>query len=257
MPIATRSFPADIPPTLTAASLRDGLRDALVRAGFPPALKSYAVSTDQFAVWELTFNTKPFGKAYYRLRVSAALAVSHSVGTGWTDSTNTVANPSAESHSTTYASNIAVKSWGFTNEELTLLSVAQGSTLQLLGFFRFADAPAFDDISFPKIFISNNADAGTLLCTALTPYTSNMFASSLLNSNMASADTYFQQRSQASGIFLFGPVNTGIIARSSDDLAMGACLGMTRGDIFQVPNTDPLEQYILLRPASGALLIRI
>jgi hypothetical protein len=258
MPIAARTFPADINPPLSAASLRDGLRDALVVAGFPTPLKSYAVGTDQYAVWELNFSpAKAYGKSYYRLKVTSGLVCTHVVGATWTDSTNTLGNPSADSQSTTYASNVAVKSLGFKSDELTLLSVSQGSTLQLLGFFRFADAPAFDDVSFPKIFIPNSSDVASVLCTGVSPYTSSTFLTSLLNSNMSAADTYFQQRSQAGGFFLFGPTNTGIIARSSDDLAMGACVGMTRGDIFQVPDSDPLEQYILLRPGVGALLIRV
>lgn len=258
MSIATRSFPPDINPTLTATSLRDGLRDALVAAGFPAPLKSYTVGTDQYAVWELVFNAaKAYGKSYYRLKVTSGLIVTHAVGATWTDSTNTLGNPSADTQSTTYVSNVAVKSWGFKSDELTLLSVSQGSTLQLLGFFRLTDAPAFDDISFPKIFIPTTNDVAAVLCTGVTPYSSSSFTTSLLNSNMSAADTYFQQRSQATGFFLFGPTNTGIIARSSDDLTMGACTGMTRGDIFQAPDTDPIEQYILLKPGAGALLIRI
>jgi len=258
MPIATRTFPTDISPPLTAVSLRDGLRDSLIRAGFPPALKTYTVGTDQFAVWELIFNpAKAFGRAYYRIRVTSGLVVTHSVGSSWTDSTNTLGNASTETQLTTYASTVAVKSWGFSNEELTLLSIAQGSVIQLLGFFRFADAPAFDEASFPRIFIATTNDVGVLVCTTLTPYSASSFNTSLLNANMAGADTFLQQRSMASGFFLFGPTNTGIIARSSDDLGMGACVGMTRGDIFQVPETDPIEQFVVLRPVAGALLIRI
>ncbi len=258
MPIAIRTFPADINPPLTAASLRDGLRDALVAAGFPPALKSYTVGTDQFAVWELNFSPgKAFGKCYYRLRVTSALSCTHAVGAGWTDSTNTLGQATGELQPLSYTSNVVVKCWGFKNEELTLLSTVQGSGGQLLGFFRFAEAPAFDESSFPKIFIPSTNDVSAVSCTGLSPYSSSSFTTSLLNSFMSGPDTYFQQRSQATGFFLYGPTNTGIIARSSDDLAMGACVGMTRGDVFQVPDSDPLEQYILLRPSAGALLIRI
>lgn len=260
MAIATRSFPADIAPPLTAVSLRDGLRDSLVAAGFPAALKSYAVGTDQFAVWELIFDsTKTYGRAYYRIKVTSALIVTHSVGATWTDSTNTVGSVTTDLQSATYAANAAVKSWGFKSDELNLLSVVQGSVQQLLGYFRFplVDAPAFDEVSFPRIFLPSTNDAGTLYCTALTPYTLNYFTTSLLNNNMSGADTALQQRSQVGGFFLWGPSNTGVVARSSDDLAMGACTGMVRGDVFQVPNTSPVEQYILLRPSAGALLIRI
>jgi hypothetical protein len=99
MPAATRTYPADIPPTLTATTLRDDLRDALIAAGFPPALKSYTVGTTLYAVWELLFNTKTYGKTYYRIQVTSGLVVTHSIGSGWNDSTNTLANACAESQS--------------------------------------------------------------------------------------------------------------------------------------------------------------
>lgn len=259
MPIANRTFPADINPPLTAASLRDGLRDGLIAAGFPPALKSYAVGTDQFAVWELNLDsTKPYGRAYYRIKVTTALAVTHAVGASWTDSTNTLNNASAETHSVSYLANVPLKLWGFRSDELLLLSVSQGSLHQLLGYFRFADAPAFDEASFPKIFISNRNDVDQLHCTSLSPYApSSVFSTNLNTAAMSFPDSYLQQRSQSTGFFLFGPSNSGIIARSSDDLGQGACSGMVRGDVFQVPGTNPVEQYILLKPGAGALLIRI
>jgi hypothetical protein len=257
MPIAARSFPADINPPLTAASLRDGLRDALVVAGFPAALKSYVVGTDQYAVWELVFNTKTYGKAYYRIKVTSGLVVTHAVGATWTDSTNTLGNPSAESQSTAYLANVAVKSWGFRSDELCLLSTVQGSATQLLGYFRFLDAPAFDEASFPKIFIARTNDVDSLTSTALAPYSTFTYSTSLNNAVMATADLFLQQRSQVTGFFLYGPTNSGVIARSSDELSMGACASMVRGDIFQVPDTNPLEQYLLLKPGAGALLVRI
>lgn len=258
MPVAARSFPSDVNPPLTAISLRDGLKEALIAAGFPPALKSYNVGTDQFVVWELILDpTKAYGRAFYRLKVTTGLIVTHAIGGGWTDATNTLVNPSAEAQSTTYLSNVALKFWGFRNEEILLLSVTQGSVSQLLGYFRLTDAPAFDEASFPRIFIANRNDVDQLHCTGLTPYAASVFTTSLLNSQMSNPDAYLQQRSQTTGFFLYGPTSTGVIARSSDDLAMGACTGMVRGDVFQVPNTSPIEQYILLRPGVGALLIRI
>lgn len=258
MGIATRTYPPDINPPITAASLIAGLRDGLIAAGFPQPLKNYVVNTDQYVIWELNFDsTKAYGKCYYRLKVTSTLSCTHAVGATWTDSTNTLGQVTAELQPLSYVSNIVVKGWGFKSEELTLLSVVQGANTQLLGFFRFAEAPAFDESSFPKIFIPSTNDVNTLYCTGVTPYSSSSFVTSLLNPYMSTADTYFQQRSQTTGFFLYGPSNTGIIARSSDDLAMGSCSGMTRGDVFQVPDSNPLEQYILLKPAAGALLIRI
>jgi hypothetical protein len=259
MPSAVRTFPVDLNPPLTSVSLRDGLRDALIAMGFPPPLKSYATTTDQFCVWQLDLDTtKTFGRAFYRLRVNnTTLGVTHAVGSGWTDASNTLANPCADTHNTNYVSNIPLQFWGFVGEEFKLLSISQGTTQQLLGYFRFADAPAFNEVSFPKIFIPSSSDVATVASTGLTPYSGTALTTSLLQTLMQNADPYLQQRSQVTGIFLFGPSNSGIVARSNDDLSMGACTGMTRGDIFQIPGSNPLEQFILLRPGAGAMLIRI
>jgi hypothetical protein len=258
MAIATRSYPTDLASPITATSLRDWLRDSLIAAGFPPALKTYTVGTDQFVVWQMDFDpTKTYGRPFYRIRVTAGLIVTHAVGATWTDATNTLGNPSQDTHSITYASNASISGWGFASDEFRLLSTSQGSLQQLLGYFRFADAPAFNEASFPKIFIPANADATSVTSTALTPYSSLVLPTSLGLANLASPDTYLQQRTQISGVFLYGPANTGVAARSSDDLAMGACTGMARGDVFQVPGSSPLEQFVLLKPGAGAMLIRI
>lgn len=257
MPAATRAFPPDLSPPLTAATLIAGLRDSLIAAGFPPALKSYVVGTDQFVVWELISNpSKAYGRCYYRLKITAGLLCTHAIGTGWTDSTNTLGGASAESHGTTYLANVAVKLWGLRTEEYTILSVAQGALSQLLGIFRFTEAPAFDEASFPRVFIARTSDADSFSCTALTPYSSPIFVSSLGNAYMANADPFLSVRSQVSGVLLYGPSNGGVIARSSNDLAMGACSGMSRGDVFQVLDATPIVQYLLLKPGAGALLVR-
>jgi hypothetical protein len=226
--------------------------------GFPAPLKSYTVGTEHFATWSLDFDlTKPYGRTFYRLKVTSALAVSHAIASGWTDATNTLVNPCTDTSVTTYLSNVPIQFWGFVTDEYKILSCSQGALQQLLGYFRFADVPAFNENSFPRLFIPSKNDLESVFTTALTPYGSTVLFTSLLQTTMGNADPYLGQRSQASGIFLFGPSNSGIVGRSSDDLAMGACLNMSRGDVFQVPNTSPVEQYILLRPGAGALLLRI
>jgi|GEM_PF-4553553 len=258
MPIATRSYPADIVPPITAASLIAGLRDGLIASGFPQPLKQYVIGTDQYCVWEFNFDpTKTYGKTYYRLKVTSGLITTHSIGAGWTDATNTLVNPCNEAHQITYSSSVPVKSWGFSTPEFCLLSTSQGTLYQLLGYFRFVDMPSFDEMAFPKTFIPMAADVATVSCTGLTPYNTSQFPTSLNNTAMGVADAFLQQRSQVASFFVYSPTNGGIAGRSSDDLSMGACSNMNRGDIFQYLSSNPPEQYILLRPGAGAMMIRI
>lgn len=257
MPAATRSYPSDINPSITQASLINGLRDALVAAGLPTPLKQFTSGTNQLVVWELVFDaTRFYGKAYFSIKVSNTLTVSQSISSGWTDATNTLVNASSDVHLTTFSSSIPIKFQGFATPEFVLLSATQGGSIQMmLGYLRLQTADAFDDISFPKIFIPITADLTSLTCTGLTPYSSSVFYTSLNNSNMANADSYFQQRSMATGFFLYGSSNTGIIARSSDDLGMGANTGTTRYDTYTPSGLS--EQWIVTRSGAGTLLIRI
>lgn len=258
MPAATRSYPPDIPSPITQVTLLSGLREAMIATGFPATLKQYSSGTDQFVVWQLVSDaTKTYGTAFYRLRVTSGLAVTHAIGATWTDATNTLGNPSSELHSVTYSGSTPIKCLGFSTNEYKFLLVTQGATQQLLGYFRPPDAPSFDENSFPRIFIPSNQDLTTCSCTGLSPYGSTLtFTTSLGNSFMASPDSFLQQRSQALGFFLYGPSNTGIIARSSDDLGMGATSGLSRGDTL-VDATDNTKQYFVNRGVAGGLLIRI
>jgi hypothetical protein len=210
-------------------------------------------------VWRLDFDlNKAFGRSFYRLRVTNAFVVTHAVASGFTDSTNTLINPSPETHSITYVTNVPIKMWGFKTDEYTILSVSQGANTQILGFFRFADVPAFDEASFPKIFIARTPDLASVGCTGLSPYgTTTSFATSLGNTQLTNADSYLQRRSLLTGFLLYVPGEGGILGRSSDDLGMGACFGMVRGDTFENPNAPTPETFLLLRPGAGALLIKI
>lgn len=255
---AARTYPSDLAPTLTQTALRDGLRDALSQVFGIAPLKSYAVSTDLFAVWEIVFNPAlAYGKAYYRLKVSSALVVTQSVGATWTDATNTLGNPSPDAHSITHVSNQAVKMQGFAGADYKFLVSNQTSVQQLLGYFRPPIAPAFDEASFPRCFVPHTVDLTTAYCSSLTPYgTTTSFSTLWGLAQMASPDSALQVRSLITGGWLWGPSNSGIIAQLGDDLAIGATSGLSRGDIFYDP-ADNTKQYFVTRGVAGGLLIRI
>jgi hypothetical protein len=257
MPIATRTYPADLSPPITQAALFASFRDALSAVFGVAPLKSYT-ATDMFAVWQLVGDaSKTFGRAFYRLRVTAGLVVYHNLASGFTDATNTLINPSGDLHLITYNANLAVKMLGFSTAEYKFLSINQGAIYQMLGYFRPPDAPAWEESAYPRFFVSNAADLSLCFCTALTPYSSSSFATSLNNPNMGTVDSVLQLRSQIQGFWLWGPSNSGIVAQTSADLVQGACTGLSREDGFRVPGTNPPEEYFIPRPGAGALMIRI
>lgn len=255
MPPATRTFPSDISTPISQSSLFAGLRDALTGVFGTNPLKSY-IATDQFAVWELLGDTKTFGRAFYRLRVTSTLAVTHAIGATWTDSTNTLGNPSGEVQSMIYASGTPVRLLGFATNDYKFLLNVQGTTPQLLGWFR-PTAPNFDESSYPRFFIPSNSDLTTCVCTGLSPYGSTIsFTTQLGQTQFGGPDTFSQTRSAAQGFWIYAPSNTGVLGQASEDLALGACTGMARGDTF-LDATDSTKQYFVTRGAAGALLIRV
>lgn len=257
MPNATRTFPPDIPATITQANLFAGLREALSGVFGTPPLKSFVSGTDQMAVWQIVNDaTRTFGSVFYRLRVTAALAVTQLVGSGFTDATNAIANPSADTHPLTYLSGVAVRMQGFSTPEYKFLSIIQGANQQLLGGFRPPEAPAYDEAGFPRFFIGQNVDFTNIVSPSLTPYVSAL-TTSLGNSNMGVADSHLQLRSQSQGFFIWGPSSSGIVARSSEDLVSGCCSGMSWSNTFFVPGTNPLETYFVHRGVAGALMFRL
>jgi len=224
--------------------------------GTPP-LKSFTSGTDQIAVWQIVNDaSRAFGSIFYRLRVTAALAVTQLIGSGFTDATNAIANPSADTHNLTYLSGVAIRMQGFSTPEYKFLSIIQGTSQQLLGGFRPPEAPAYEESGFPRFFIGQNADFTNVVSSSLTPYVSGL-TTSLGNGNMAIADTYLQLRSLSQGFFIWGANSSGIVARSSEDLASGCCSGLNWGNTFTVPGTTPTESYFVHRGLAGSLMFRL
>lgn len=255
---ATRTYPLELQPTLTQLALRDGLRDALSQVFGISPLKSYGAGTDLYSVWEVVFDsTKAFGKAFYRLKITSGLVATQAVGASFVDSTNALGNPSAEAHSVTYAANQPVSMLGFAGDGYKLLLNFQVSNQQLLGFFRPPFAPSFNEAAYPRIFVPQTVDMSTVYCTGLTPYSGTTSFSTIWGlANMGIADVGSQTRSLIPGGWLWVPSNGGILAQCSEDLAVGACAGMTRGDDLRDPN-DASRLYYVTRGVAGALAIRI
>jgi hypothetical protein len=255
MPGATRTFPADIITPVTQASLFTGLRDALSGVFGVPPLKSY-VATDQFAVWQLIGDAAAtYGKAFYRLRVTSTLLTTHNIGATWTDATNTLGNPSGELQSVTYTANNPVIMRGFGTNEYKFSLCNQGTLAQTLGYFRPVSRN-FNEAFYPRFFIGSSSDLATVSCTGLSPYSVTSFSTQLGQTQFGGLDPVSQTRSSAEGFWLYVPTNNGVLGQTSEDLAMGACAGMARGDTF-THETDPDKKYFVTRGAAGALLIRL
>lgn len=264
MPIATRTTPAAVAAPLTQTSFVAGLRNALNEAFGAPALKSYIVGSEQFVVWELVGDaTRPFGRCWYRLRVTTGLIVSAAIGASWTDATNTLGNPCSEANSTTYTANQAVSFLTFATAEYKFALAIQGSAMQLLGFVRPTICPAFDEGSNPRFFIPVNSNMSGVYCTGLSPYgtagVSTAIATLWGQANFGGPDPILQQRTIATGVWLWSPNNNGILGQTSEDLAVCPGTGMARGDtLFDLPAPDPnRREYFLFSGGSGAIGVRI
>jgi hypothetical protein len=258
MPVATRSFPNSIPATVTQASLLAGIRDALVAAGFPTPLKQYQIGTELFCIWRLVFNAaRPAGTAFYRIRVTAGLIVSHTIGSAFNDATNALTGAVTDVHSTTFSANLPINFAGFQSSELVLALATQGTTVQFnAGYLRLENAPQWDDEGFCRVFIANTNIFTALVTITPSPYgATTSFTTSLNVTQMAEPDSLSGLRSSENPFKIYGATNTGIIATSSFDLGMGANSGMAVGSIHIPPGTE--EEWYVTRPGPGTLIIRV
>jgi hypothetical protein len=258
MPIATRSYPQTLPATITQAALMAAIREALILSGFPQPIKQYISGTDLFCVWALVFDaTKAAGTAFYRLKVTATLVVSHTVGSGFTDSTNTLLGALVDFHLVAFTANLPIEFAGFQSSELILCLCTQGSTLQFnAGYLRLENAVQWDDAGFCRIFLATTATFTNLNVPTPSPYgTTASFVTSLNASQMQDVDSTTNTRSTIDGIHIWSPSNMGVAAWSSLDLSMGANSGMAAKSLHTPQGTT--REYYVSRPGAGTLLIRV
>jgi hypothetical protein len=258
MPVATRSFPVAIPATITQSSLLAGIREALVTAGFPSPLKQYTIGTDLFCVWRLVFDaTKAAGTAFYRLKVTSGLVVTHTVGSGFADATNALSGALTDFHAVTFSANFPVNFAGFQSSELVLALATQGSTTQFnAGYLRLQNAPQFDDQGFCNLFLSTSNVFTSLSTITPSPYGSTAsWVTSLNATQMQDPDPLSQERSIEAPFKLWNAANTGIMCWSSPELGMGANASMSMGSLHIPSGTT--EEWYATRQGAGTLIIRI
>jgi hypothetical protein len=258
MPVATRSSPVAIPATITQASLLAGIRDALVVAGFPAPLKQYTVGTDLFCVWRLVFDAaKAAGTAFYRLKVTSGLAVSHTVGSGFADATNALTGALTDFHAVTFSASFPINFAGFQSSELVLALATQGSTTQFnAGYLRLQNAPQFDDQGFCNVFLATSNTFASLSTITPSPYGSTAsWVTSLNPTQMQDPDPLSQERSSEAPFKLWNAASAGIMCSSSPELGMGANSGMSIGSLHIPSGTT--EEWYVTRPGAGTLIIRV
>ncbi len=234
------------------------IRDGLILSGFPQPIKQYSSGTDLFCVWALVFDAaKAAGTAFYRLKVTAGLVVSHTVGSAFADASNSLTGALADFHLVTFGANLPIEFDGFQSPELCLCFCTQGSTLQFnAGYLRFENAVQWNDVGFCRIFLPTTAIFTNLNTTTPSPYGAvASFATSLNATQMQDVDSTTNTRSTIDGIHIWSPNNMGVAAWSSLDLSMGANSGMAAKSLHTPQGTT--REYYVSRPGAGTLLIRV
>jgi hypothetical protein len=258
MPLATSITISPLPATITQASLLAAIRDGLIASGFPPVLKQYSVGTDMFCVWRLVFNpAKTNGFAFYRLKVTSTLVVTHTVGSAFNDSTNALTGALADFHSTTFSASLPVNFTGIQSSELSVCMTTQGTTVQFNGgWLRPEGVTQWDDEGFCKVFLATTSTFTNLATITPSPYgTVTSFKTSLNQVEMQDPDTLSGQRSSKAPVEIYGATNTGIVGTTSLELGLGANAGMATGSLHTPAGTT--QEWLISRPGAGTLMFRL
>lgn len=257
MAIATR-IDSFVAPTLTQATLFDGIKAAFNNAGANAPFDDYTSGTDRIVVYAIALDaSKTYGTTYLRIRLTTGFVIGQQLYSTWNTSTKTGLNPSAE---ITYTALIVTTQVNFTAlngaAEFKLVMLTQGAIAIALGFVSPANRPAWWDLNaWNYCFLATAATFAVFRSTNLNPYSSSDNDSSLNIARMGTANVQTNRRDLLPGVIFYSQTNQGISGRTSDDLVMIAGSGTTRYDTIQIPGDT--KQYLLLNPASGGLAVRI
>lgn len=258
MAVATK-IDSFIAPTITQQNLYDSIKQGFANAGYSAPFDEFTSGTDRIVIYAVVVDsTKLAGTAYLRIRVTTALAVNQQIYSGWSTSTRTGSNGSAEVGYAAFTTNLAVNVIALNaNPEYRLILLYQNTAYYPLGHFSPTNKPTWWDLnSFPYVFIPIGNNFNFLRSSNLNPHNNSEYDIGLaMTTRLGTANTITNRRDILQGLILLSQNNTGLGGRTSDDLVLFSGNGTSRFDILQIPNST--NQYLVINPSSGGIAVRI
>lgn len=243
--------------TVTQTSLVNGIKSAMINAGFTNPIDDYTSGTDRIVVYTKSVDTsKTYGILYYRVRVTTGLTVYAQIFSGWNATTHTGSNGGTEQTIATYSASGVISVAAFNGaSEYNLIQLVQSSTVGALGLIVPDNKPTWWDLNLYPYGLAvgiNPYNGGQM--SSLNPYGNTGMLNNLNNSGLATANPVTNRRDVLTGVIFYSNSNSGIIGKTSDDLASVAASGLNRYDVIQPQNTS--YQYTVFNNVAGGLALR-
>lgn len=255
MPVTKTSVTLTAP--ISQSVLTDQIKTLLAALGF--VLVEDYIATDRLLVFSIAFDAaKTFGTIFLRVRITAALSITQSIGTGWNTTTKAIANESPVSQAVGLSSTLTLELVSYSRgNEIKLIQLSQGTTTTpFLGTFRPESKPSWwDESAYPYAFFPYNSTGSywlNIYSSALNPFGNNTYSIGLAN-GLNGANPVTGKRDIVAGLLLTTAAATGVAGRTSTDVSIVAAANLTKLDVIQVSET---EEYTLLSPGSNGVALR-
>jgi len=243
----------------TQATLIAAIKTAMLAAGFNNPVDDYSFGSDRIFVYAfVTDATKTYGTVYYRIKVTAAFAISATIHSSWNSTNHTGNNGSLEFIFATLANTntvIFTSLNGGTEYKFVFLTQAL-STIIPLGVISPANKPNWWDLNqWNYAFFWNANTLNALTGTTLNPYANNNYTAFLNDSRMGAANVQTGLSDILTGVLFFTNANRGVTGKSSEDLGSGAVLSSSRYNT--IPSDTVNQDYLIINPVAGGLVIKV
>lgn len=256
---------SSLSPAITQANFMAAIVAAMTDAGFPSIFDSFSSGGTEFRIWELNFNASTFGKAYLQVSLTAGLAVQSRLFTAFNAATDTGTNGGTQATAVTFTTGTSISFSAFkptTGSEFRQVLIQQGSTVAAIAYVRPANIPSWwDENSHLYCFLPTTPSWATMAtaATAASPYGSATLSTSVGDSSLTNAAPN-GKRDVLAGFFINSGTsspnaNSGKAGKTSDEIGIGACSGLTILSIIQV--IAGVEEYYVLSPGAGQLVFLI
>lgn len=256
MTVATRTDNT-ITATVTQTKLVDGIKAAMINAGFINGAYDDYTSTNRILVYELIVDAaKTYGKIYFIISISSGLVITTQVAATWNATNHTGTGLSTTTTSTAFLTGINIICTAFNGgDEYKLVQLVQGSVVVPLGLIAPATKPSWWDLNLWNYgFAPTGSGWQTWRSSAINPYSNDAYNALVNTTSLGTANPQTSRRDVLTGIVFLSASNAGAACKSSDDLASVAATGSTRYDAIQPQGTT--QQFTIINPTAGGLAIR-
>lgn len=267
----TQNFFATASP-LSQASIVADIKQAMGNLGYPSVFDEITGATHTLVYQIVLDGAKAKGKAYLLITVTTGLIVSQKISDNWSLATHTSdANASTAAVNVTFPAASSIQFVSVLHPELKLVLMVGTTVVQVLGFFRPANKPAWwNEEQYPYAFIPAEPTlkrfaSGKNASNQFGPTFGDIYPVANAYGNVGPIENFayanpFNKRDLLPGLVLFAPPDgsfrsKGVAGTCSPDVGVGACVGTNLLDRLVV--SPGSEEYLILSNSNAGVVVRV